>query len=97
MCVVNIAISSKFAFIAEECIQEYLKVFDVPDAPKALVVTAGRRCVKRQEFRGTCIINKDHVRTLTLNTIHPHYGLIGSLKINYLQFNDVLVVPSASS
>ncbi len=36
----------------EECITQYLKVLEMPDAPDQVVLDAGRACADRQQFRG---------------------------------------------
>lgn len=39
--------------LLEACIEEYMKVLDLPNVPKELFMKVGRRGAERQSFRGT--------------------------------------------
>lgn len=38
--------------LLEQAIDQYLKVLDLPDVPKSLLVKAGKICADKQTFRG---------------------------------------------
>lgn len=39
--------------VLEQSIDQMLKVLDLPDVPKPLLIEAGKKCADRQTFRGT--------------------------------------------
>ena len=41
--------------LLEQAITEYLRVLELPDVPKALMILSGRKCSTRQTFRGQSV------------------------------------------
>ncbi|KAI0237911.1 Aspartyl/asparaginyl beta-hydroxylase [Lamellibrachia satsuma] len=69
--------------LLEQAITEYLRVLELPDVPKALMILSGRKCSTRQTFRGW--VNRAVTTMKKIVTLFPEeLDLWSELGVQYL-------------